>query len=311
MQIRLLTILLLLLLCPATHARRRALVVGISVYRHWSGIHGSNDAKLLRKSLKECGFADITLLTDSKATYRGIETGINRLINRTAEGDTVLLHLSGHGQPVFDVNKDEYQRSRNKNDIWDESFVPYDAPQTYSPQWGELGNHIIDDKMEDFRLQLCRKVGPDGLVIISIDACFSGTISRDISFAEETCDVYPEDVQDIQNLPDSLAPQRGYTIPYSRQPLDFEVEKQRESEYKLPRDAQEGKLLMLEACTADQRSREIQLKDGTCYGPLSYALACAFRRKDPSDLQAFLVYTRSVMQHITNRRQRMVCERNF
>ena len=125
-QIRLLYITIILLLCCLlTHAqKKRALLVGLSEYASntgWNKIHGTNDIDLIKTKL--IGYS-IKELRNSSATYDNIISELNHLEKESQKGDTIYIHLSGHGQPVEDYDSDE-------PDGWDESFIPYDAHMIY------------------------------------------------------------------------------------------------------------------------------------------------------------------------------------
>ena len=132
-------ILILLECCLLTQAQnKRALLVGLSHYEKttgWNDIHGTNDIDLIKSKLK--GFS-IKELRNSSATYDNIISELKSLERESKEGDTVYIHLSGHGQPVEDYNGDEL-------DGWDESFIPFDAHMIYNKLTYDGSKHLTDD----------------------------------------------------------------------------------------------------------------------------------------------------------------------
>ena len=132
-------LMVLLSCCVFTQAQnKRALLVGLSHYGKatgWNDIHGTNDIDLIKTKLK--GFS-IKELRNSSATYDNIISELRSLERESKEGDTIYIHLSGHGQPVEDYNGDEL-------DGWDESFIPFDAHMIYNKLTYDGSKHLTDD----------------------------------------------------------------------------------------------------------------------------------------------------------------------
>jgi hypothetical protein len=152
-----------------------ALIIAIGKYSEesgWPEISSARDVPLILSALKAQGFREenISVLEDSAATKEGMVRAITNFTSTIREGDIVVVHFSGHGQQVEDDNGDE-------EDALDECLVPYDAPVTADSNYhGE--QHLRDDQLgrliEDMRI----KAGQTGNVIATIDACYSGTITR-------------------------------------------------------------------------------------------------------------------------------------
>ena len=162
----------------AAAGQKRALIVAISNYAPstgWRIIHSSNDVPLIRDALVRHGFAPAAIheLTDSAATRKGILDAVRQhLLEPAQPGDVLVLHYSGHGQQITDDGDDEI-------DGYDEALVPYDAPMTPDAASRYAGEkHLRDDELNTMMLALRRKVGPSGNVVLFIDSCYSGTISR-------------------------------------------------------------------------------------------------------------------------------------
>jgi metacaspase-1 len=167
--------------------RKLALLVGISKYgrgrditKDWADLNGARDVMLLEKTLEDrLGFEkqDVLLLTDEKATHKGIIDAFqNHLISQARPGDIVVFHFSGHGQ----LMKDETGRKLTGKD---ECFVPYD--------YGEQGIKILENnprlgayEIKGLLARLCDKMRENGSVkgdiFVVLDTCHSGTGTRGI-----------------------------------------------------------------------------------------------------------------------------------
>lgn len=165
--------LLLMTLCLSSLAgTRRALVIGIGTYEDpaWVRINGDKDVQLVVDMLKLNDFNDITTLTQKEATKSSIVKGFEALTERCAEGDTVYIHFSGHGQRMTDMDGDE-------EDGWDESWIPYDAYRKYCEKdHGE--RHLCDDEIGVLLMNIRKKIGESGLIAVVVDACHAGDSTR-------------------------------------------------------------------------------------------------------------------------------------
>ncbi len=154
-------------------AKKRAFLVGISKYRAngrtaWGNIHGKEDVDSLAPALIKKGFA-VTTLVNEQATYQGITNSLKRLITETKKGDIVFIHFSCHGQPVEDGLLKGY--SKDEKDGYDEAIVPIDAGKEYSPNGYKGEKHLIDDELNGYIKSLQTKIGPKGMLYVTIDAC--------------------------------------------------------------------------------------------------------------------------------------------
>ncbi|OGF61495.1 MAG: hypothetical protein A2Y62_12315 [Candidatus Fischerbacteria bacterium RBG_13_37_8] len=151
-------------------AKNRALLIGInyggvSRIRHLSGCIA--DVHAAKQMLARFGFrdTDIKLLTESEATWAGIEAAFrSQLIEGSQPGDLILFYFSGHGTQANDLNNDE-------SDGLDEALVPWD---TIGPD-GKLSRLLIDDDLGKWISEL-----RDRQVIVIIDSCHSGTATKGI-----------------------------------------------------------------------------------------------------------------------------------
>jgi metacaspase-1 len=114
--------------------------------------------------VKYFGFAsaDITLLSNKRATKTAILDALKSLIARGQEGDTLVFQYSGHGSQVRDTEGDEL------SDGQDEIICPYDF------NWDS--GFIKDD---DFAALFAGMEKGIHLEVI-LDSCHSGTGTREL-----------------------------------------------------------------------------------------------------------------------------------
>ena len=162
--------------------RQRALIIAVGNYPPvggWAKLSSAQDAALLKEALAAQGFEDITMLVDKEATREGIDKAFDQFIKETQPGDIVYLHFSGHGQQVWDHDSDRFpDRRKDESDGYDESLVPYDARDEFRPGVYEGEKHLVDDELHLLLTELRQKIGPEGQLVFSVDACYSGSISR-------------------------------------------------------------------------------------------------------------------------------------
>jgi hypothetical protein len=145
---------------------KRALLIGINKYLiPGADLRGCvNDVRNVSAALtKWFGFQtqDITLLVDEAATQNAMASGIKQLLRDAGEGDTILLHYSGHGSNVPDDNGDEADKR-------DEILCPSDL------DWKKP---MRDDWL---RTQIDKLRAGVKLTVI-MDCCHSGTNTRAIT----------------------------------------------------------------------------------------------------------------------------------
>lgn len=262
-----LIIIMCFFLCEV-NANRKALLVGISKYPQnsgWCEISSSNDLELLASILK--GHASVTIISGERASKAGIIMALKKLGEVAQNGDTILIHLSGHGQQMWSDD-------RKENDMLDEAFVPYDAAKdssaTYSGQ-----NHLKDDELGSYINAIRKSAGSNGLVIVSIDACHSGSIDR-------------------KSESDNTIIRGTYDIFGTKRPSADEAR------FKQPDDTtriEKGILadvIYISACAQYDINREI-VKQGRGYGALSYSLGQALVRPGLDDKSIFIDSVRAYM----------------
>lgn len=158
---------------PVTAQTKRALVIGLGQQedKAWAKINGDRDVPLVVKMLRSAGFKNIDTLVDSKATKAGIVASFRKLESRCKKGDVVYIHFSGHGQQMTDCEGDE-------SDGLDEAWIPYDAYKKYcAKDRGE--KHLSDDEVGRMLMAIRRQVGPNGKILVVVDACHSGSATRE------------------------------------------------------------------------------------------------------------------------------------
>jgi metacaspase-1 len=157
---------------------KHALVVAISNYSPSSGfrhIDADNDLRIIMKLMRQQGFTDTIVLSDAMATKEGFVRSFKTLESNVHPGDIVYIHFSSHGQQIEDFDGDE-------TDGLDEAIALYDA-QTRSSKEYKGQNHLTDDEFGSMIEQLRKDLGKDGDILVMIDACHSGSMSRDIDTA--------------------------------------------------------------------------------------------------------------------------------
>jgi hypothetical protein len=153
---------------------KHALCVGINKFKNipqanW--LEGCvNDALDVAAMLTKAGFpeANITVLTDSAATKKGVYDALKAMVTSASSGDQVVFSFSSHGTQVPDTNGDE------TDDHMDEAFVCYDLAQQGS-QW-DTSTVLVDDELHD----LFAKAAKGVLIEVVLDTCHSGTGTRDL-----------------------------------------------------------------------------------------------------------------------------------
>lgn len=265
-------LILILLSCLPALSGRKSLLVGIGRYpagSGWGEISSVNDVSLLKAWLQ--GF-NITMVKDEAATHDGIIRAVRHLASQVNAGDTVLVHFSCHGQQMLTNDPSE-------PDHLDEALVPYDAAskktRTYHGQ-----NHLRDNEVGPLIRELRLKAGPRGLVIMTIDACFSDSMEK--------------------GQKKTTGRSRGGGGIFGATDKDLSAIKdlrQEEDTASLEKDPKEANIILLSACKSYQQNMEVQI-DGKDYGPLSYAMATALKSCSLSDAGRWLETVRKEMDNI-------------
>lgn len=154
-------------------AADHAVIVGVNTYPFIPNgdlRQARADALKFRDFIKSTmGFTDsqITLLLDKDATGLAVKNAVEqKLLRETNPGDRVVFYFSGHGDRIQDTTGDE------NTDGKDEVLVLSNAG---SGQPSLIPDDVMGAWFESI---------PDREVLVVVDSCFSGTITR--GSAEET-----------------------------------------------------------------------------------------------------------------------------
>lgn len=145
-------------LCAAPAlAADRALLIGVGKFANSQyDLPGIElDTNMARELVLHMGIAEsnITLLMDGKATVRGIAQAMEAMAKQVGPDDRVVIYVSSHGSQLEDKNGDE-------EDGLDETLFVHDG-------------HLVDD---DFGRLI--QALPSKNVLVLIDACHSGTVTK-------------------------------------------------------------------------------------------------------------------------------------
>jgi metacaspase-1 len=155
-------------------AEDRALMIGVENYnKPVSPLPGTlTDARMMAEvATKVWNFKpeQVKMLFNEEASVAGIKRAIETwLIAGTRPGDRVVLYFSGHGSQTKDLNGDE-------EDGMDETIVGWNRP-------GEGGRAImlVDDEIREYLKRM-----PGRQIIVVVDSCHSGTITRGAAEARD------------------------------------------------------------------------------------------------------------------------------
>lgn len=162
---------------------RRALLVGISKYRRgmsvaaeWDDLNAEPDVDALRDVLVskfQFRAADIRVLkTGAETTHAAIVEAFRRVLIEPAQaGDIIYFHYSGHGGQVPDTDVRGNPFVGDELDGLDEGLIPSDYVSKQD------GSRTIRDDQLGLLLDELRRKRPAN-VTVSVDSCFSGTVTR-------------------------------------------------------------------------------------------------------------------------------------
>ncbi|MGE0811767.1 MAG: caspase family protein [Vicinamibacterales bacterium] len=180
---------------------RRALLFGIDDYANIRPLDGcANDSRLVRRLLVDrFGFpeANITQLLNADATREAMLAAFDALMAATGTDDVVVIHYAGHGSQMRDREGDEPSGFDSTLMPWDTGREPHE------------NRDITDDEIH---LKLVALAAKTPHITLLVDACHSGTITRD-AFGAKTRAVAP-DLRPVSRLPPSPIP--GGALPRTR-----------------------------------------------------------------------------------------------
>lgn len=164
---------------------RFGLFIGIDKYADMAQVEldGSvNDTQAMRALFADrFGFKRSALLTDAKATRKGILEMLEALVDQVRAarsklkpGQTisVVIYYAGHGSQVRDQATPEL--GKDEDDRWDETWVAHDSTM-------QGDRDVRDDEIGAVYHELIR-LGAEVLLIS--DSCHSGTVHRSADFAK-------------------------------------------------------------------------------------------------------------------------------
>lgn len=152
---------------------KRALVIGLGEHRDpaWNKINGDKDVPYVIEMLSDAKYEHIITCVNKEATKANIVSAFKTLERSCNPKDIVYIHFSGHGQQMRDRSKDE-------TDEKDECWITYDAYRRPSEVYrGE--KHLTDDEVNYYLNLIRNKIGDEGKMLVVIDACHSGTATRE------------------------------------------------------------------------------------------------------------------------------------
>lgn len=137
---------------------KRALLIGCNYPKTQFELQGCvNDVFNMKRLFEECfGFDDFIILVDNdkkyeKPTGRRIKETLRQLVEKTKDGDILLMHFSGHGTQVASDDPSE-------EDMMDECLVPTDM------------NLLLDDDLRE----IVKGLPKDAVFTFISDCCHSG-----------------------------------------------------------------------------------------------------------------------------------------
>lgn len=226
---------------------KRALLIGINKYQlpgaNLNGcINDVEDAKA--KLLAPLGFqaANVTTITDAKATRANMLAGLKALVASGKAGDFLYFHYSGHGAQVPDTNGDEPEGQ-------DEILCPTDMAVVN----GAFKNAIVDDELQS----ILGTIKPGVNLLFVSDSCNSGTVDQ------------------IRNQA-ITSKVRGLTLPANLRNLTpLQVDAAAQATFKARAAA--GKYVLISGCQDDQTSADAYI-NGRYNGALTYMLLDAWKQ---------------------------------
>ena len=264
MKSRVVVAILFLIICFHISAKVRTLSICIGEYPSesgWTALGADNDARLIKKI-----FPNAIVLSNNNATHDAILKSLRDLSSNVAEGDTVIVHFSGHGQQIVSAD------SQNEVDMVDEALVPYNAAKHKSASY-DGSAHLTDDTFGRHISKLRKKVGVTGLVIAVIDACHSDSMDKGGNSGNETYRGTDEIFGAESLSQDSI--ERLRQLYYTK------------DESHVAKSEDMSNVIFISACDTHKRNYEIVDED-TSYGSLTYYFCNTVEKKGFANLTDFL-----------------------
>ena len=169
--------------CFSQKLEKRALLVAVTQYDRqvsnpkcrWKDLSTAEDINLIKTALLSSGFdsSQIIIITGKTKKSDIVKAFREQLIDKAQKNGVYYFHFSGHGYQIPDDNKDEM-------DGLDEALVLSDACNDGGKRIAgfDYSNYLRDDELQTLLNELRMKVGKKGNVMVSLDACHSGTATR-------------------------------------------------------------------------------------------------------------------------------------
>ncbi len=154
----------------ANAAQTYGLVIGINQYPHIVSLDGAvNDANDIARTLTGSGAAEVIELTDAEADKATIQASFEKLLAKSAVGDTIVFSFAGHGAQIT-----EYVAG-DEADGLDELFIlPGFDPEKMNETMGET---IVDNELNAWFEQARRR---NVNILFVADSCHSGGMTRNV-----------------------------------------------------------------------------------------------------------------------------------
>ena len=198
------TVALCVLAPQAARAGQRALLVGVGKYA-MPGIDLPGidlDIERVREMLNRMGFdnSQIHTLMDEQATSTNVIAEMSGWLRRGVKPtDRVVFYFSGHGSSVPDFSGDE-------EDGLDEVLVTHDMHRARVNNRATLAGVVVDDKIGELLDAI-----PSRNILVLVDSCHSGTITRSFNLKSRSLGSDPVYVKSF-NYPGMPLPRvRGIT----------------------------------------------------------------------------------------------------
>ncbi len=149
-------------------------ICGLKTYKNFGGTnYGAEDANDIYRKCIELGVSskNIKLLLDSKATKKGIQSGIKSASKKVLPGQVFLFYFSGFGWtgPTLDPV--------GEPDGLEEYIGPYDSSKT------TYAYDIRDDELEEWLTPITYR---GATVLVILDSSFSGGMAQGLSNSDGT-----------------------------------------------------------------------------------------------------------------------------